>query len=99
MDFWQSELTEEEADRMIEQCSDAILARKLQAPAVAMLEMHKPLGFLAGHAALAFSPFIVPFFGFDSVNDYSRLLKDRSLIERLIQRIEEKSAQTTLAET
>ena len=44
---------------------------------------------LAAHAALAFAPFLVPLFGFDFVNDYSRLITKRDHVERLIQRIEE----------
>ncbi|MBL8065178.1 MAG: hypothetical protein JNM34_04880 [Chthonomonadaceae bacterium] len=51
--------------------------------------MHKPLAGLAGQARVVASPMAIPFFGFDAVNDYSRLLGDRSAVENLIQRLEE----------
>lgn len=53
-----------------------------------MLEMHKPLGFLASQAAIVFSPFLVPLVGFDRVNDYSRLFAKRDNIERLLEELE-----------
>lgn len=60
----------------------------METPAILMLEMHKPMANVAAHAAVTFSPFLVPFFGFDRVNDYSRLLSSRENIERLIQELE-----------
>jgi len=36
-----------------------------------------------------FSPFIIPFSGFDGVNDYSRLVSKRSSVEMLLRRLEE----------
>jgi hypothetical protein len=52
--------------------------------------MHKPLAFLSSQAVVAFSPFLVPFVGFDNLNDYSRLMSDRENFERLIQRLEKR---------
>jgi hypothetical protein len=36
------------------------------------------------HGVVAFSGFLVPFLGFQNVNDYSRLLRKRDNVERLI---------------
>lgn len=53
-----------------------------------MLEMHKPLANLAGNAAVAFSPFLIPFLGFQNVDDYSRFFAKRENWDRLIEAIE-----------
>lgn len=91
-DFWQSELTDEEADRLIAKAVEEISKRKLHAPSILFLEMHKPLGRVMGNAAVVFAPFLVPVLGFDTINDYSRLVTKREWVERLIRRIEEDAA-------
>lgn len=92
-DLWQQELSEQETDELIEKAANEIQRRKLEVPAILLFEMHKPLSFVGSQAAIVFSPFLVPFLGFDSVNNYTRLLAKRDSIERLICRIEEKKAQ------
>jgi hypothetical protein len=87
-DFWKEELTEEETQELILKAAGEIKKRKMQAPAILMLEMHKPLGFISSQAAIVFSPFLVPFVGFDNVNNYSRLLAKRDNIERLLVELE-----------
>lgn len=87
-DLWTEELTEEQTQELIQKAADEIRKRKMQTPAVLLLEMHKPLSFLASQAAIVFSPFLVPIVGFDNVNDYSRLLAKRDNIERLLQELE-----------
>ena len=88
LDFWSKELTDSETEELIEKAAVEIEKRKLTAPAVLFLEMHKPLSYIGSQAAIVFSPFIVPFVGFDFVNNYSRLLSKRENIERLIVRLE-----------
>jgi positive regulator of sigma E activity len=88
IDFWSKELTDEEAEQLIEKAVSEIQKRKLITPAILFLEMHKPLGYIGSQAAIAFSPFIVPFVGFDFVNNYSRLFSKRENIEKLIVRLE-----------
>jgi hypothetical protein len=88
-EFWERELTEEEVEQLIERATAEVTKRRMAVPAVVFLEMHKPVANVAAHAALAFAPFLVPLFGFDFVNDYSRLITKRDHVERLIQRIEE----------
>jgi hypothetical protein len=89
LDFWSKELTEAETEELIDKAAKEIEKRKLNTPAILFLEMHKPLGYVASQAAIALSPFIVPFFGFDFLNDYSRLFAKRDNIEKLIVRLEE----------
>src|SRR4051812_44920430 len=89
-DFWQNELTEEESDALISKAAKEIKKRKMEVPAILLFEMHKPLSYISSQAAIVFSPFLVPFLGFDNVNNYSKLLADRSSIERLLLKLEEK---------
>lgn len=87
-DLWTEELTEEQTQDLIRKAAHEINKRKMKAPAILMLEMHKPLSFLASQATIVFSPFLVPFLGFDNVNSYSKLLAKRDNIERLLQELE-----------
>jgi len=94
LEFWTKELTEPETHALIEKAAAEIEKRGMTAPAVIFLEMHKPLSNIASQAAIALSPFIVPFVGFDFTNDYSRLLSKRENIESLILRLERLSKET-----
>lgn len=87
-DLWKEPLTEEERESLLDKAAHEILKRKMEMPAVLFLEMHKPLAYVGSQAALAFSPFLIPFVGFDNVNNYSRLLSDRENVERLMKKLE-----------
>lgn len=87
-DFWTEDLTEEETERLLDKAAEQVRKRRMEAPAILALEMHKPLAGFASHMMVATAPFTVPFFGYDNIHDMSRLLKDRKNVERLIQRLE-----------
>lgn len=87
-EFWKDDLTEEEEDALIEKAALEIEKRKLEVPAVLMLESHKPLAFVGSQTAIAFAPFLAPFVGFDFINNYSRLFSKRENVEKLLVRIE-----------
>ena len=89
--MWSADLTEEETETLVQKAADEISRRKLEAPAILFLEMHKPLAYIGANASLVFAPFAVPSLGFDFVNNYSRLFSKRENVERLIQKIEEQS--------
>jgi hypothetical protein len=91
-DFWAEELTEEETEALIERAAASIERRGLKTPAILFFEMHKPLAFIGSQTTLAFSPFLVPFLGFDGVNDYTRLFSKRENIERLLERLDRNDA-------
>lgn len=86
--FWEEELSEEQEQSLVDRLAKEIKTRKLEAPAILLLEMHKPLAGLIGHGMVATAPFFAPFVGFDNVNDYSRLLGNRRSMEHLIQALE-----------
>lgn len=87
--LWMEELTTEEETELVEKAAQAIHKRGLETPAILFFEMHKPLAGLVGQSMVMFSPFIIPFSGFDGVNDYSRLVSKRSSVEMLLRRLEE----------
>ena len=87
-DFWKDPLTEDAREALLDRAVHEIRKRKLETPAILFFEMHKPVAYVGSHAMIAFAPFLVPFFGFDNVNNYSLLLSDRANVERLVQRLE-----------
>lgn len=89
MNFWQQPLTEEQTSELIERLAQWSVRKGLGAAAVLFLELHKPLTFIASQTAIVFSPFLIPFLGFDRVDQYTQLFQSRENVERLIQRIEE----------
>lgn len=93
-DFWENDLTEEETQACLDKCANEITKRKLETPAILFLEMHKPLSNVFAHGGMMSAPFLVPFLGFDLVNDYSNLLRDKNNVERLICMLEESRAGT-----
>lgn len=85
-------LAEEQLDSLIDSIAAKIADRRLETPAVLLLEMHKPLGFVASQAVLVGMPFFAPFLGAQQIADFSKVLRDRENIERLITRIEDVAA-------
>lgn len=96
---WEKPLTEEDIEKMIERVADEIGKRGLETPAILFLEMHKPLANVFAHGALAFSPFLMPFLGFERVDRYTQFMASPENVERLIQRIEAQRAARAEAKT
>lgn len=88
LDLWSEELTEEETERLLDRAAHEIRRRKLEVPATIFFEMHRPLAFVGSQMAVMFSPFLVPFLGFDFMNDYSRLLSKPDNVEGLLRRLD-----------
>lgn len=97
--FWENDLSEEETQKLLDKCADEIRRRRLEAPAILFLEMHKPLSNIFAHTSLAVAPFLVPLFGFDFINDYSNLLQKRDNVERLICMLEKPQTEPAGQET
>ena len=86
---WDAELPDERRDELVDKLAEKVIQRGMQTPAILMLEMHKPLSFLAGQSLLLGSGFLAPLFGPQNVQQYAKLLESRDNIELLIQRIEQ----------
>lgn len=82
--MWSSELTEAETEDLLKRAADEIRKRGMETPAILLLEMHKPVMNVGAQSAVALSPFLVPFLGFDNVNNYTRLLSKQENVERLL---------------
>lgn len=81
---WSDPIPDAERDAILDKLACFIKRKKLEAPAVLFLESHKPLSYIGSQAGIAFSPFLVPFLGYENVRDYTRLMQDQSNIDRLI---------------
>lgn len=91
MDDLGEPLSEEETRQVIDETAEAIVKRRLEAPAVLFLEMNKPISYVAGQALIVAMPFLGPILGPERMARFSRLLQERENVERLIQRIEQMS--------
>lgn len=90
-EYSEDQLSAEERERLIDELAQKIVDRHMETPAIMFLEMHKPVTFLASQSMLVASPFLVPLFGAEGVEKYSRLFSSVDNVERLIERIEELS--------
>lgn len=97
-DFWKADLSEEETERLVDKAASELKKRRLEAPAILMLESHRPLANIGSQAAIVFGPFLIPFLGFDVVNDYSRLFTKQENVERLLRKLEEERPSAAMEE-
>ena len=88
-ELWEQELTHEETEAILQKLVTRVSKYKMETPAIFALEAHKPLANLGGNASLVVSPFLIPIFGYDAFNDYSRLLSKRENWERLVDLLDE----------
>jgi hypothetical protein len=88
-------------DALFDRIAEEVVRRGLATPAVFFLELHRPLGFIAGQATLLFSPFLGALFGLQNVRELARLLGDPATVDRLLERIEqhEKEVQASVSRT
>lgn len=84
---WSDPLSDADRDAFIGKIAKMIHKRRLETPAILFLESHRPLANIGAHAGMAFSPFLVPFLGFENLRDMTRLLQDRHNVDLLIDRI------------
>lgn len=85
---WAEDMSAEEADGKLRKIAYEIRKRRLEVPAILLFESHKPLSYIGGQATFFFAPFLVPILGYQTVQDYARLLNRRDSIERLLQYLE-----------
>jgi hypothetical protein len=88
-DRWDTPLTLEERDALIEKWVESLRKRGLVTPVLFALEMHRPLGFLASQGMIVGAPFAAPLVGIEKWQDASRLLGDREAVKVLIQKLED----------
>ena len=72
-------------DRLIETVAAKVIGKRLETPAIFFLEMNRPLTFIAGQAALVASPLLGALVPPQDIEDFARLMEDRSNVDRLIE--------------
>lgn len=87
MDLYNEELDPATEERMLDELEAKIRKHGMETPVMMMLEMHKPLAGVLSQASIVFAPYIIPFFGFDNLNNYGRLLGKTSNIDNLVNRL------------
>ncbi len=86
-------MSRQHAEELLERAAQAVVRRGMETPAILFLEMHKPIANLIGHAIWVTMPVWALFWGVGTTNALGELLSDPECIERLIERIEELSAE------
>src|ERR1051326_8421824 len=86
-----TEYTPEEQEKLLDRIAEQVVRRRLEMPAALFLEMHRPLRFFAGQGLLLASPLLGAFFGLEEIYKFSRLVEDPGTVDRLLERIEEKT--------
>jgi hypothetical protein len=79
----------DDREQMIDELARRLDGWRLATPAIAFLEVHKPVCFLASQTLLAFQPLLTLLLGEVSVGEYASLLEDCGSVERVICRLEE----------
>lgn len=88
-----AELTAERRDEMVEKAARAVVKRRLESPAVALLEMHKPLAMIGSNLVMFLTPLAAPFLTWKRCDELAFFMMDRDNIEKLAARIEELAAE------
>jgi hypothetical protein len=85
---WDAPLSKDDRDALIETVAREVHKRGMTIPAILFLEMHKPLGFVAGQTLVFGSGFLAPLVGAQNLQKWAKLIENPDDVERLIRRIE-----------
>lgn len=77
-----------ERQALIAEIARRLKSRRLAAPAVLLLESHRPFGFVVSQAMLLFEPMVEWFLGPTSWHEYAAILEDPQGIEQLLEELE-----------
>ena len=72
----------------LERLAQRVVDRRLEMPAIVVLETLTPLNFLAAQGAAAVLPLLSPFVDTGDLESVAEALEDRGTLRRLTQRIE-----------
>ena len=81
--------------RLLERIAAAIVRRRLETPAVFVLESAKPLNYLGSQAMAFFEPVVRGLFAATDYGRVRRILERRQSVECLLQEIENRAAGET----
>lgn len=98
-DAWDEPLPEVEREKLLDQTVRAIARRGLQTPAILLLEMHKPLAYVASQGIVAAVPLLGPLLGLERMQAVGKLLATAGGMDELIARIEASAVETDAVQT
>ena len=78
-----------QSEQLIEQLTEQISRWRLTVPAILLLQVTRPLGFIASQGLLLCQPLLSFVYDAPRVADYAELLADRASMDRLVTRLEE----------
>jgi hypothetical protein len=81
------------SDRFVERLADLIARWGLVAPAIAFLEVNKPVSFVGSQALLMLQPITDFFVARELTSDLAALLADRNQLEQLLTTLERVGAE------
>lgn len=73
----------------VQRVADALARRGLSVPAIVLLELLRPMGFLCGQALWVLEPILAPVTG-GAHRRLAHLMQDRDTIDRLLTALEER---------
>ncbi|MFC2031528.1 hypothetical protein ACFLWA_12480 [Chloroflexota bacterium] len=76
------------SEQLIDGLAQQISQRRLQVPAIALLEIARPFSFVASQGLLLAQPFLGFLLGEPRIGQYAELLADRANLDRMITRLE-----------
>ena len=90
---WGTEVSAADRDRLLDSVAAAIRKRRLEVPAVLMLETSAPLSHVAGQGLILFAPFIAPWIpgGVVGLQKVSKLLERPENVRLLIDRLSDEA--------
>jgi hypothetical protein len=91
--FGTEPISPEQEEALLRPIISYVAARRLEVPAVFLLELTKPLSFIASQAVVLASPVLGAILGLPTAEALYLVLADRARVEKLIQSLEE-AAQT-----
>ena len=91
LERYEEPLTDQER-RLLEKIAAAIVRRRLETPAVFVLESAKPLNYLGSQAMAFFEPVVRGLFAATDYGRVRRILERRQSVECLLQEIENRAA-------
>ena len=91
---WDTPLPEADREKLLDDFAGAVAKRGLQTPVIFGLEMHRPLAFTASQSLVVFGPMLAPLIGIERLENFSRLLQEPGIVDRLIERIDQTSRTT-----
>ena len=78
-----------QSEQLIEHLTEQISRWRLTMPAILLLQVTRPLSFIASQGLLLCQPLLSFVYDAPRVADYAELLADRASIDRLVTRLEE----------